>query len=101
MENLFKEYVDMFKRWSDFEGKSNVREYWMPVLISFIIGTIIGMLKINVLSYIYSLIVIIPMISLTIRRLHDTDNSGWNYLWWFLPIIGWIIIILKLVKPSQ
>lgn len=101
MENFFKEYVDMFKRWSDFEGKSDIKEFWMPVLISFIVGALLGLLKNDAISSIYSLIVFIPMISLTIRRLHDTNNSGWNYFWWFLPIIGWIIIIIKLIKPSQ
>ncbi|MCK5762465.1 MAG: DUF805 domain-containing protein [Candidatus Izimaplasma sp.] len=101
MENFFKEYVAMFKRWSDFEGNSNVREFWMAVLINFIISSILSLIGIDVVSYIYSLAILIPMIALSIRRLRDAGYSPWNLLWWFLPIIGWIILIIKWIKPSK
>jgi len=30
----------------------------------------------------------------TIRRLHDTDRSGWNLLWGLIPLIGTIMLIV-------
>ncbi|MCK5387970.1 MAG: DUF805 domain-containing protein [Candidatus Izimaplasma sp.] len=101
METFFKEYVDMFKRWSDFEGKSDLKEFWMAILINFIISSILTAIGVQAIISIYGLIAIVPLIAVNIRRLHDMGSSGWNILWWLLPIIGWIIIILKLVKPSK
>lgn len=106
MEEFTKEYVEMFKRWSDFEGRSNVREYWMPVVINIIVGAILTalgrMLSIfNFIDYVYGIVIIIPFLALFVRRMHDIGKSGWNILWIFLPVIGWIYLILLLIRPSQ
>jgi uncharacterized membrane protein YhaH (DUF805 family) len=101
MESFFKEYVDMWKRWSDFSGKSNVKEFWMAWLINFIVSSIIGAIGITVLTSVYPLAVLIPSLALAIRRMHDVGKSGWYLLWFFLPIIGWIMVIIALAKQSQ
>jgi uncharacterized membrane protein YhaH (DUF805 family) len=35
------------------------------------------------------------------RRLHDTDRSGWFLLLWFIPLIGWIILIVWAVQEGR
>ncbi len=55
----------------------------------------------GILSTFYSLAVLIPSIAVMVRRLHDTNHSGW---WWFLiliPIIGWIILLVFLCTDSM
>jgi len=37
---------------------------------------------------------LIPNLSVSVRRLHDTGRSAWNLLWAFLPFIGCIILIV-------
>ena len=54
-----------------------------------------------VLANIFSLLVIIPSIAVGIRRLHDTNHSGWWYLLIIIPIIGWIVILIWLCKNSD
>ncbi len=100
MENFFKEYVAMWKRWSDFKGVSNVREYWMAILINFIISAIIGAIGVQILTSIYPLAVLIPSLALLFRRLHDTGKTGWYLLWFLLPVIGWIIVLIALIKED-
>ena len=39
-------------------------------------------------------------LSVAVRRLHDTDKSGWMLLLGLIPFIGWIIVIIFLVLPS-
>jgi uncharacterized membrane protein YhaH (DUF805 family) len=39
--------------------------------------------------------------SVTTRRFHDTGRSGWNNLWWFLPVIGQFILIIFCIFPSE
>ncbi|QTC90171.1 DUF805 domain-containing protein [Brevundimonas goettingensis] len=46
------------------------------------------------LTSIFSLISLIPSISVSVRRLHDTNRSGWYFLFWLLPIVGWIFLLI-------
>lgn len=43
---------------------------------------------------IVSLVFLIPSLSVSVRRLHDVDHSAWWLLLIFLPIIGWIVLIV-------
>lgn len=101
-------YLQMFTRWSDFSGRSSRSEYWWPFAINVIVGSLISSTySIKDASFIslgtsglYSLIILIPAIALTIRRLHDTDRSGVNILWLLLPFIGWIVLLFMLIGDS-
>jgi uncharacterized membrane protein YhaH (DUF805 family) len=69
------------------------------VVLAFIdgmIGTFDPETGYGVLSGIYGLAVIIPGIAVTIRRLHDTDRSGWWLLILFIPLIGaiWLLVLM-------
>lgn len=99
MQDFFKEYVDMFKRWNDFEGKSTRREFWMAVLVNFVISFVLGLI-LPFIGYLYGLVVLIPGLAVAIRRMHDIGKSGWNLLWSLLPIIGTIYVIYLLAKEK-
>ncbi len=106
MEEFTKEYVSMWKRWSDFAGRSTVRELWMAILVNFLIGlvfTILGRIVnvFNFVSYIYGLAILVPFLALWFRRMNDIKKSPLNLLWWFLPVIGWIIVIYLSIQPSK
>lgn len=40
------------------------------------------------------------MLSVSVRRLHDINKSGWNMLWFLLPLIGVIILLIYWLKES-
>lgn len=106
MDEFTQEYVEMFKRWSDFKGKSNVKEYWMPVLVNIIVGAILAALGrmigiFSIVDYLYGLVIIIPFLALFVRRMHDIGKSGWNILWIFFIFFGWIYLIYLTIKPSK
>ena len=106
MDEFTVEFVEMFKRWSDFEGKSNLKEYWMPVLVHIIVGVLFGALGrvagiFNTLYAVYGLVIIVPFLALAIRRMHDIGKSGWMYLIVFIPLIGAIWILVLLLKDSE
>ena len=52
------------------------------------------------LSIIFSIITILPSLSVAARRLHDRGHSGWNQLW-ILTIIGVIPILIMLMLPAK
>ena len=75
-------YVDVMKKYVVFGGRARRTEYWMFFLCNFIIafalGLIEGILKgPGVLGLLYSLVVLVPSLSVGARRLHDTGRSGW------------------------
>jgi len=55
------------------------------------------------LVLLFALIIVeaIGLISITVRRLHDTGRSGAWAWFWLLPFVGWAIVIFMLVQPSN
>jgi hypothetical protein len=45
--------------------------------------------------------VLLPSLGVGIRRLHDTNRTGWWYLLVFIPVIGWIVLIVFLATASD
>ena len=103
-----REFLTVFRRWKDFSGRSSRREYWMFTLVLVIISFVLGILDVFVLGGVgfaqnesaaklvtlgnaFSLVTLIPSTSLSVRRLHDIDNSGW---WLLLGLTGFGIFII-------
>jgi uncharacterized membrane protein YhaH (DUF805 family) len=104
-------YLDAWKNYFTFTGRSRRQAYWMFVLFN-VIAVVLANVIDNVLglsgqsgygplSTLYGLAVFIPGLALAIRRLHDTGRSGWWMLIGFLPIIGLIVLIVFFVQDSQ
>jgi uncharacterized membrane protein YhaH (DUF805 family) len=98
-------YTDVLKKYAVFDGRATRPEYWWFTLISTIISVVlrlvIGGTAGQSLSAIYGLAVLLPALGVGIRRLHDTNHSGWWLLIALLPIIGWIWIIILLATDSD
>ena len=96
-----KYYIDFWKRAFDFRGVASRKQYWMAVLVNFVVILILGLIfgasgstESITISDIYAVIVLIPCISISVRRLHDQNRSGWLYLINLIPVIGSIIIFI-------
>ncbi len=97
-------YLDVLKKFGDFKTRSNRAEFWIFVLVNFIISILLGLVKFNAyfsLGTIYSILVIVPGLAVGARRLHDIGKSGWNQLWMFLPIIGVIYLIILWIREGE
>ena len=79
-----KWYVDVLKKYAVFNGRARRKEYWMFVLINVLIsaalGFVGGLIGLSIIGSIYSLAVLVPSIAVGVRRMHDTDHSGWFLL---------------------
>ena len=88
-----------------FDGRSRRAEFWYAFLgnliIAFLIGIVAGILRMEFLSSLFSLVILIPNISVAIRRLHDIGKSGWWYLLGFIPLIGTIILLVWYAKEGD
>jgi uncharacterized membrane protein YhaH (DUF805 family) len=54
----------------------------------------------GLLSTIFSLVVLIPSIAVSVRRLHDIDRTGWWVIIGLVPLIGWIVLLFFHVQDS-
>ncbi len=104
-------YLEVLKKYATFSGRARRTEYWMFTLVNAIIGFIIsfveGLLGLSndiggvILSGIYGLGILLPSLAVSVRRLQDTGRSGWWILLGLIPIVGWIMLIIFLVKDSE
>ena len=88
-----------FTNLTNFSGRARRSEYWNAALFVYIVNLAIGMI-IPDLAFIATAVFLLPQLSLAIRRLHDVGKSGWFYLWIFLPLAGYIIMLIQLLKDS-
>ena len=99
-----QEYLEMWARYFDFEGRTSVRGYWMAFLFNFLVGIVLGIIVnvpgLTLISALYSLAAMIPGLALCVRRLRDAGCHWANIFWPCLPLVGTIILIIKLCKQS-
>ena len=100
MSNIINCYVDMWKNFANFSGRTNVGGYWWAVLGNFIVSFVLSLIGVEVLISVYSIATLIPTLSIAVRRLRDA-GKGWGWLFITLvPLVGWIIFIIMMCKPS-
>ena len=86
-----------------FEGRARRSEYWYFVLF---VGLVSGAMNLLLGQYsgitrVVSIALSLATMSVGIRRLHDIGKSGWWYLLYLVPVIGWIVLLVWNVKDSQ
>jgi uncharacterized membrane protein YhaH (DUF805 family) len=89
-----------FVRYANFNGCASRPEFWWWFVFTLIVTATLRALSYN-LAAVFSLMTFLPSISVTARRLHDIDRSGWWQLLYFLPVIGWVVLIFFCAEPSQ
>jgi uncharacterized membrane protein YhaH (DUF805 family) len=98
-------YIGVLKKYLDFSGRAQRMEYWMFTLINILVmlglAILDALLGLGFLSTIYALGVFIPSLAVGVRRLHDTNRSGWWLLIALVPLIGLIVLIVFFVQDSQ
>jgi uncharacterized membrane protein YhaH (DUF805 family) len=105
-------YLKALTNYMDFSGRARRKEYWFFILFNLLISValtiidgVIGLYSIEtgvgLFSGIYSLVILIPSIAVGVRRLHDTNRSGWWLLILFIPLIGVIILIVFMASDSN
>ncbi|GMQ82747.1 MAG: DUF805 domain-containing protein [Rhodothermia bacterium] len=105
-------YLEVLKKYAVFNGRARRKEYLYFALFSSIISIVLLVIDVvtgsfsaeigmGVLGGIYGLAVLLPAIAVSVRRLHDTDHSGWWYFIILIPLIGAIIISVFLVTDSK
>ncbi len=91
-----------FRKYVDFTGRARRAEFWWWTLFNALVALVLtgadiaisGIDGPDMLSKGANIALFLPSLAVGVRRLHDTDRSGWWQLLWFIPLIGWIVMIV-------
>lgn len=100
-------YFAVLRKYAVFAGRARRKEFWFFVLFDIIVTvglvfvdklagtelTVPGR-DVGMIGVIYSILVLLPSIAVTVRRLHDTDRSGVWFLIIIIPLLGPLILLV-------
>ncbi len=111
----------VLSKYADFSGRARRSEYWWFYLANLIVGNVlyfatIGPAYISAISnndvsnfsfgiggviyVLYALAVLLPSLAVSVRRLHDTNHSGWYLFMSLIPFVGWIFVLVALIQEG-
>ena len=110
--NMKEAVVSVLTNWNNFSGRACRSEFWYFVLATTLVSIIISIIEIatgmvdiesaemGILSIIFTLLLFVPSLSVTARRLQDRGWSGWWQLL-YLTIVGILVIIVLNILPAK
>ena len=119
--NYLKWYLKVVKdNFFNSKGRARRKEFWMFILVHSIFFLTLGFIGVMfaatmdyyevyndieligfVPQYVYLLITLPPLFTVTIRRLHDIGRSASSLLIWFIPFIGWLWLLILLCEKGE
>jgi len=114
-----------FKKYATFTGRASRSEFWWWVLVNVVVVGVLNILSavtgglgsvdeygmptgpsglgvvFLILTALWSLVVLVPGIALTVRRLHDTNKSGFWIFIVFVPVIGPLVLLVFELLPAD
>ncbi len=89
--NMLDSVVECLRKYADFKGRARRSEFWWFQLFNVLVG---------VFTFGYgSALTVIPTMAVTVRRLHDSDRSGWWYFAYLIPVVL-VSAFLFLIEPG-
>lgn len=111
---MHKMMVPLTKRYAQFNGRASRSEFWWFQLFILIVSIPLYLLSFYAghsgsqglalvatgLSVVMWLVFVLPCMAATIRRLHDTDRSGWWMLLAFVPFVSLVLLVFLLLPGT-
>ena len=102
-------------KYATFSGRATRPEYWWWFLATIILFTVLGLIDGGLIapmmgfetfspdagqpvSMVVSLALLLPNLAVAVRRLHDTDRSGWWLLLSLIPLLGALVLLYFFVQ---
>ena len=111
MSNTLNIIIEPFVKYAEFDGRSNRQSFivFQVVHITMILFSAISDYQFNfyvddtsigIFLFVTLLLLMIPSIAITIRRLHDLDKSGFYYFLFFIPYVNFLFYMYLIFAPG-
>ncbi len=126
---FFESITTVFRKYAEFGGRASRSEFWWFTLFSALVASALGSLNLYSttssiaggwmgpagfdgsatsstlylgasLAGLWSFVILLPSLAVTIRRLRDAGRQWVEIFWILLPIAGLIILIVRLAEPT-
>ncbi len=102
IERTFGTSIAMcFSKFATFAGRAPRAEMWWFALFTFLVNIVLSIAAavldtpaISIVNGLFVLVTFLPHISVTVRRLHDVNRSGWWYWIILVPVVGAILLLV-------
>ncbi len=103
-------YLKVLKNYATFSGRAQRKEFLIFTLFVVIFSVLLGIIdsvlgfnfnEIGILNTVFLFLMLVPSLAVTVRRLHDTNRSGWWLFISLVPIVGGLILIYWEVKNGD
>lgn len=119
--SFFDSIKTVFRKYAEFEGRATRPEFWWFALFSTLVSSALSTLFVPAfgggsyqngaftmpmmgsypnLAGVWSIVVLLPSLAVTVRRLRDAGHRWTELFWILLPIAGLIILIVRLADPT-
>lgn len=99
---LVEWYLGVWRKYATFTGRARRKEYWMFFLFNMLAGWVLVFVDSALgttdnpgngsLYGLYSLAVLLPSLAVAVRRMHDTNHSGW---WILFPVVNFVFAVTE------
>ena len=104
-----------FRKYATFQGRARRSEFWFYYLFISIVNVVLAIIvsiatsggsssngfaiTVEIVFGLWALAILLPTLSVMVRRLHDADHSGW---WWWINLVcfGWIVLLIFWVSEG-
>ncbi|MFF7738270.1 MULTISPECIES: DUF805 domain-containing protein [unclassified Streptomyces] len=99
-------YLAALKKYATFSGRARRKEFWMFALFHSLAVLVAGILDAVLgwglwLTIVYALFSFVPTLAVSVRRLHDTDRTGWWLLIGFVPLAGIVLFVFDVIEGTS
>ena len=89
-----------FKNFATFAGTTSRADYWYFIL-AIVLGSAITSVLSDDLVALFGIVVLVPWLSASARRLRDAGKPLGNFAWLLLPVVGLIVFAIQTAQPTM
>ena len=104
-------FVEAMRKYAVFKGRARRKEYWWFLLVYILVSVVLTVLDgiigqydaqsgMGLLSGLFALGTFLPALAVAVRRLHDTDRSGWWVLITLVPLVGLLVFVFFMARSG-
>ncbi len=96
-------------QYDGFRGRARRSEFWWWNLFTLLVGLGVAATEVSMgiggetsgpVSTLLAVVLLVPNLSVSARRLHDSSRSGWWLLIAFVPLVGLVVLLVFFLAPS-